>query len=396
MRRLTAAVLFSLAALPASAGDPPAKSAWDTLRSPAQDYFNAPDAAARKAALEKMTAAGLADAKLTKSQAEAAEKMALAGNTKAKGKGAQSMIDVEASDGKHPVFIHLAPGARPSSPSPLIIALHGGGSTTDYESAKTTATEMMSWFAKYADASGAITIFPGSTNWDTSGMEAMWKAVEYVQENFNIDPNHVMVYGGSMGGFGTGTAVSQKPTFFAMAAPFLGCVDLSSRAADFKNLPFYVVIGELDMEMCNKPAKATVKALKDAGCEVTFKELSGKGHEVPPKEFPEFIARFARAKRDMFAKKLGRAAGAGRWYWLDASGPLEAEISGQTITIKGPTSATVYLSDRMMDLDQPVKIVLNGDTKFEGKVERSLSILMGEIDATGDRGRTYVAKAEAK
>ena len=50
----------------------------------------------------------------------------------------------------------------------------------------------------------------------------------------------------------------------------------------------------------------------------------------------------------------------------------------------------------MLDLDQPIKIVLNGETKFEGKVERSLAILMSEIDETGDRGRTYCAKAETR
>mgnify|MGYP001598564156 FL=1 len=205
-----------------------------------------------------------------------------------------------------------------------------------------------------------------------------------------------MVYGGSMGGFGTGSVASDKPQMFAMAAPFLGCVDLSGRAADFRNLPFYIVIGELDMEMCNKPAKATAKALKEAGCEVTFLELSGKGHEVPPKEFPPFMMKFAQTKRNMHAKKIARATGSGRWYWLDAAGPFEAEISGQTISIKGKTGATVYLSDRMMDLEQPVKVVMDGTTKFEGKVERSLAVMMEEIDATGDRGRTYTAKVEAR
>ena len=66
------------------------------------------------------------------------------------------------------------------------------------------------------------------------------------------------------------------------------------------------------------------------------------------------------------------------------------------MAIKGPSGATVWLSDRMVDLDQPVKIVLNGETKFEGKVERSLAVMMGEIEASGDRGRTYVGRVEVK
>ena len=98
----------------------------------------------------------------------------------------------------------------------------------------------------------------------------------------------------------------------------------------------------------------------------------------------------------MHAKKIARAQGSGRWYWLDATGPLEAEISGQTITIKGTKGATVYLSDRMVDLEQPVKVVIEGETKFEGKVERNLGVMMDEIDGTGDRGRTYTGRVEVR
>lgn len=381
--------LAALCTLPALA-EPPAKSAWDTARPAMQEYFNATDADGRKAALEKLKAAGLADAKLTKSQAEAAEKMALAGSSKGKGRLGTYAIEVDASDGKHPVQIHTAPGVSATKPAPLIIGLHGGvlGTMTPQQ----VSADMMAWLAKYADQAGAILMIPGSTNWDASGQEAMWKGYDFIVANYNVDPNHVMIYGGSMGGFGTGSVAADRTWMFAMAAPFLGCVDLSNRAKDFKNLPFYVVIGQLDMDMCNKPAKATVKALQEAGCEVTFKELEGKGHEVPPKEFPGFMAKFAGTKRNMFAKAIARTSGKGRWYWIDAAGPFEAAISGQTVTITGATTATVYLSDRMMDLEQPVKVVVNGETKFEGKVERSLSVMVDEVEQSGDRGRTYVAK----
>ena len=55
MRRFAIAVsaLLAVANAAAWAGDPPAKSAWETLRNPAQDYFNAPDADARKAVIRR-------------------------------------------------------------------------------------------------------------------------------------------------------------------------------------------------------------------------------------------------------------------------------------------------------------------------------------------------------
>ena len=97
-----AAVMLAAVASQALA-ETPAKSGWEAVRPAAQDYFNAVDAAGRKAALEKMKAAGLAEAKLTKGQAEAAEKMALAGSSKGKGRLGTYAIEVDAADGKHPV-----------------------------------------------------------------------------------------------------------------------------------------------------------------------------------------------------------------------------------------------------------------------------------------------------
>ncbi len=395
MHRTTAVLALALALSLAAVAEPPAKSGWEAVRPAAQEYFQAPDEAARKAAMEKMKAAGLADVKLTKAQAEAAEKLALAGNTKAKGKTGTYVLDVESSDGKHAVQIHAPPGLSASKPAPLIIGLHGGG-PSDYETGKTHSAEFLAWFGKHADGVGAILVLPGSTNWGAGGIEAMWKAYDHVQANYNVDPNRVMVYGGSMGGFGVGSVAAERPTVFAMAAPFLGCTDLSNRAADFRNLPFYIVIGQIDMEAMNKPAKATAKALKEAGGDVTFIEQPGKGHEVPPKEYPPLMAKFGKTTRNMFAKKIARAQGSGRWYWLDAAGPLEAEIAGQTVTIKGPASATVYLSDRMVDMEQAVKVVVNGETKFEGRVERALSVMMAEIGETGDRGRVYTGRVEVE
>ncbi|MCC6739404.1 MAG: prolyl oligopeptidase family serine peptidase [Planctomycetia bacterium] len=391
MRRLAAVLLLAGAA----SAEPPAKASWEALRPAAQEYFTAADDAGRKAAMEKLKAAGLAEVRLTKAQAEAAEKLALAGNTKAKGRPGTVVIDVEAADGKHAVHVHAPPGLSGSKPAPLIVGLHGGG-PSDYESGKKHAGEMLAWFQRYTDPVGAVVVLPASPNWGAGGLEAAWKAVDHARATFNIDPNRIMVYGGSMGGFGASAMASERPTAFAMAAPFLGCSDLSGRAADFRNLAFYIEIGEVDMDAMNKPSKATAKALKEAGCDVTFIEQAGKGHEVGPKEYPPFMAKFAKTTRNMHAKKLTRAQGNGRWYWLDAPGPLEATIEGQTVTLQGPDSATVWLSDRMLDLEQPVKIVVNGATKFEGKVSRSLAVMMDEIEATGDRGRTYTARVEAK
>ena len=71
-----------------------------------------------------------------------------------------------------------------------------------------------------------------------------------------------------------------------------------------------------------------------------------------------------------------------RLYWLerdaDAVKPSEiyaAHVDGQTITIETPAtgSLTLRLSDALLDLDQPVKVVADGKVIFEGKVPRSFA-----------------------
>ena len=70
-----------------------------------------------------------------------------------------------------------------------------------------------------------------------------------------------------------------------------------------------------------------------------------------------------------------------RFYWLEI--PLDtvitdrakiaATVTGQAITLEGdvPASVHVRLSDRLLDLDQPLTVTVNGREAFSGKVLRN-------------------------
>lgn len=47
----------------------------------------------------------------------------------------------------------------------------------------------------------------------------------------------------------------------------------------------------------------------------------------------------------------------------------------------------VHLSGRLVDLDQPVEVRVNGKRRFQGKVTRDGLALLRHVRATGDRGR---------
>jgi len=82
-----------------------------------------------------------------------------------------------------------------------------------------------------------------------------------------------------------------------------------------------------------------------------------------------------------------------RLYWLsraaEAAKPNElfaAQVEGQTITIETPPngSLTLRLSDALLDLDTPIRVVARGKNLFEGRVQRSLSAVIQSLHERED------------
>jgi hypothetical protein len=61
-------------------------------------------------------------------------------------------------------------------------------------------------------------------------------------------------------------------------------------------------------------------------------------------------------------------------------------VEGQTITIERPESGslTLRLSDALLELDQPLRVVAAGRTLFEGKVERSAGAIVQSLQERED------------
>jgi hypothetical protein len=80
-------------------------------------------------------------------------------------------------------------------------------------------------------------------------------------------------------------------------------------------------------------------------------------------------------------------------YWLerapDAVRPNQiyaAQAGGQTITIETPATGnlTLHLSDALLDLDKPIKVVAGGKTIFEGQVARSFAAVVQSLRSRED------------
>jgi hypothetical protein len=111
----------------------------------------------------------------------------------------------------------------------------------------------------------------------------------------------------------------------------------------------------------------------------------GLPHNMQGRE-AEMIPRMAPMRRALWPKRVvwGKQNGGAmhtRFYWLEREAAdlkpndiFAAHVDGQTITIETPTTGrlTLRLSDELLDLDQPVRVIAGGKTVFEGNVKRSL------------------------
>lgn len=66
-------------------------------------------------------------------------------------------------------------------------------------------------------------------------------------------------------------------------------------------------------------------------------------------------------------------------------------VEGNRIDIDAPKlkRARLHLNDRIVDLDQPVTVTLNGDEIFSGDVERSAAFLLDWFEKHGDAKRLF-------
>lgn len=56
--------------------------------------------------------------------------------------------------------------------------------------------------------------------------------------------------------------------------------------------------------------------------------------------------------------------------WIE--GRIDRESNRVTLSTRNITGVEIYLNDKLLNLDEPVTVVMNGNTRFEGRIERDL------------------------
>lgn len=99
-----------------------------------------------------------------------------------------------------------------------------------------------------------------------------------VSRRYRVDPDRIYLMGHSMGGFGSNNVATHHPDLFAALAPAQG-TDSLALAGNLRNVPWFEMTSEEDLDTFAADAKTLYGALSERGYDATLLDYSLKIHE---------------------------------------------------------------------------------------------------------------------
>jgi poly(3-hydroxybutyrate) depolymerase len=222
----------------------------------------------------------------------------------------------------------------------------------------------------------------------SGGVANVLQVVRNVSQTYGIDPHRVIIAGHDRGAKTAVEIASYYPHVFAAAVARSG--DLGATPpTNFGNLPVL---------LAGTAGKGT--AFEQASKALGDSSVSG----LPSADLAGIWQWAAAQKRRPHPTKIRFAPGRPETreaYWLSVEGfnvankpEVLAEIDRENNLIRcsgqGVTHVSLLLNDLLVDLSQPVRVVING-TEHEAKVVPNLRLMLDRAYSQGDRGRAYTA-----
>jgi predicted esterase len=261
---------------------------------------------------------------------------------------------------------------------------------------------------------------------------AFERVIEHAIAHWGVDPNRVYKLGISQGGFGTNKLVTFMPDRFAGANPMAGGVNPDQHPPiNLRNVAFRNDVGEKDT-MFDRVGNAIkfherldqLHAEDPQGYIHEINVQKGRGHGIDYRPGVKWIAKHSRTPWPSRLAWDNRSLGGERrlrHYWIELVGEhdaprtmIVAEADRETNTISltaeqqlkqakgGDVQAAfaplagvtlrVLLHDALVDLDKPVKVVVNGKALYHAPVRRDTAVQLRTLASYGDP--TMTASAE--
>jgi predicted esterase len=321
----------------------------------------------------------------------------------------------------------------------LLVALHGtGGHGSQY------IHVWLPWVKKREDVILAAPSIVGEP-WGGSrtAHSHVLTLVKELTREFAIDHDRVFLGGMSMGGYAAFRIGCFRADRFAglicrVHGPIFKPPGGQSARKDGANLvprflenlshtPLYWIVGQMDPGISIDLMRRGHERLKELKYDVTFREKPG-GHEAYLDENDNLLQWMDQHQRDPYPAEVvfhtnrpdynrlwwveisrfagrppasvktldfeGKPAGTRQEYLEDAivTAKLDRPTNTVTAQTRGVQQLAISLDDKMLNLDAPVRIVVNGRVLWNKPVRRSLPVLLEDARQRGDRSMVFSAR----
>lgn len=303
-------------------------------------------------------------------------------------------------------------GDKPAAGRSLFISMHGGGGAPP----RINDQQWENQKKLYKPDEGVYIAPRAPTNtwnlWHEAHIDPLFERLITGAVLFeDVNPDRVYLMGYSAGGDGVYQVAPRLADRFAAASMMAGHPNEASPLS-LRNLPFCIHCGAKDAaykrnEVCEAWGKQLDELEKadPEGYKHYWKMHEGKGHWMDRQD-AEALPWMVKFTRNTTPKKIvwrQDDVTHGSFYWLamaesarKAGVEVKATIKGNVIDLESddPASITIRLDDRLLDLDQPVKVTAGGKTLFEGKVDRTIQAISKTLREREDRELIFAAEVK--
>ncbi len=309
------------------------------------------------------------------------------------------------------------PDYRPDRAWPVILAMHGGPNRHPADAGAGAFHMADIWKQAAADA-GWLIVIPAMVHVLSRGTRTekrlpyeimtapQMEALMYeVARRYHVDPDRVIATGVSLGANFAIAYAAARPDRFSGILPASSEGD--GREHLIRNLALvasYALQGSLDRNVRDRQgARILAEIQRRLGHDVVYREFNDRGHESFQEFYPEALEWISVRPRDAYPREVWRIPHEGimpiakRIHWLEVDSRhalARARIeSGNRIavTTRRARRVTLYLHDRLIDLDRPVEVLVNGVSMHSGRLNRALTVALEQRRFLRDPGRIYAA-----
>ncbi|MCA8947874.1 MAG: alpha/beta fold hydrolase [Planctomycetes bacterium] len=310
-------------------------------------------------------------------------------------------------------------------PKGLAINMHGGGVGSG------DAGPAASAYGPALSGIGYVMIAPEvlertECGWTDSGTEEfVLDLIDCALRTWQIDPDHVVLVGHSMGGYGSWTLGGHHADRLAAIAPSAGAPTPIQRAPggpiidiiegvvpSLRNVYISCYQSTDDPQVPPEPNQYAIRALIEAhkkwgGYEHEYWEVSDRGHGAPPGGHEAHVEKIVDKVRNPIPERVvwqPVLPWKRQFYWLYWDAPVAnavvvADLDRANNSVKiecdKPTAGmSVLLDERVLDLGKEIVVTVNGTETFRGMVEPNLQTLLLTSDHP-DPKLQFVATAKA-